>query len=78
MNVGKTFKSCKNSGFVTSGEVQSLMYSSSISWGPYGGVERGLKISSNSCGGVLGLGESSMVSEREVDRGIVLEWGEDE
>ena len=78
MNAGKTFKSCKTSGFVRSGEVQILIYSSSISWGAYVAAGRGLNTSSNSWRGVLGLEESSMVSEREVDSGIMLERGEDE
>jgi hypothetical protein len=78
MNVGKSFKSWQISGFMRSGEVQILMYSSSISWVLYVGAGRGLNISSNSWRGVLGLEESSMVSVREVDRGIVLERGEDE
>jgi hypothetical protein len=78
MNVGKSFKSWQISGFMRSGEVQILMYSSSISWVVYVGAGRGLNISSNSWRGVLGLEESSMVSVREVDRGMVLERGEDE
>ena len=78
MNAGKTSKSCKTSGFVRSGEVQILMYSSSISWGAYVAAGRGLNTSSKSGGGVLGLEESSMVSERDVDSGIMLERGEEE
>lgn len=48
MKVGKTFKSCKISGLVRSGEVHVLMNSSSISGDPYVAAGRGLNISSKS------------------------------
>jgi len=78
INVGKSFKSCRISGFVRLGAVQVLIYSSSMSGEAYVTAGRGLNTSSNSGGGVLGLEESSMVSERDVDRGIELDRGEDE
>ncbi len=78
MKVGKTFNSCKISGFVRSGEVHVLMYSSSISWDPYVAAGRELNISSKSCGGVLRLEESSIVSETEADSGIEIDRGEGE
>ncbi len=78
MKVGKTFNSCKISGFVRSGEVHVLMYSSSISWDPYVAAGRELNISSKSCCGVLRLEESSIVSETEADSGIEIDRGEGE
>ena len=78
MKAGKTFKNCNISGLLRSGETQILINSSSISIDPYDAKGRGLKMSSMSGGGVIGLGGSSMVSEWEAERGTALDRGEDE